>query len=111
MEEFEEKTEEIWKVKKNKAEKDEVNRLKQALSNKEQELCKKDNFEQDMVMVVLGEKENENARIHAELYNMQNGLVRFGSVENEIRRFPYMLRSRETQFKQKNMTNVTCFHG
>ena len=29
----------------------------------------------------------------------------------QLRRFPYMLRSRETfQFKQKNMTNVACFH-
>ena len=35
-----------------------------------------------MVMVVLGEKENENARIHAQLYNMQNELVRLASVEH-----------------------------
>ena len=49
-------------------------------------LSKKDNFEQelnDMVMV-LRDKQNENARIHAELYNMQNELLRLGSVENEL---------------------------
>ena len=28
-----------------------------------------------------------------------------------LRRFLYMLRSRKTHFKQKNMTNVGCFHG
>ena len=28
-----------------------------------------------------------------------------------LRRFPYMLGSRETHFKQKNMTDIACFHG
>ena len=93
MEELEEKTKEIQKLKKNKAEKDEVNRLKQALSSKEQELnacktqlSKKDNFEQELndMVTVLREKQNENARIHAELYNMQNELLRLRSVENEL---------------------------
>ena len=93
MEEHEEKTNEIQKLKKNKAEKDEVNRLKQALSSKEQELnacktqlSKKDNFEQELndMVTVLREKQNENARIHAELYNMQNELLRLRSVENEL---------------------------
>ena len=94
MEELEEKTiKEIKKLKKNKAEKDEVNRPKQALSSKEQEsnarktqLSKKGNFEQELnnMVIVLREKQNENARIHSELYNMQNELLRLRSVENEL---------------------------
>ena len=46
----------------------------------------KKKFEQevnDMVMV-LRKKQNENARIHAELYNMQNELLSLRSVENEL---------------------------
>ena len=36
------------------------------------------------MVTVLREKQNENALIHAELYNMQNELLRLRSVENEL---------------------------
>ena len=36
------------------------------------------------MVIVLREKQNENVRIYAELYNMQNKLLRLRSVENEL---------------------------
>ena len=48
-------------------------------------------------------------------YPWQSNYNEFVSPTNEhedLRRFPDMLRSRETfQFKLKNMANAACFHG